>query len=100
MNLNTVNRFRITRATIREAKKYLKTHKGDPPYLVVKIPGLKLRGGKLQSGTHELVAKEDRAKILKQFVYSKGSIKPFGRDSLFHAIKKKQGFLGGTFRTT
>lgn len=88
MNLNILNRLRITKKAVAAAIKYKKAPKGSPPpYLVQKIPNLRVKSGKLYSGQHELIPKENRAKTLKLFVYGKGSSKPFGRDSLFFALK-------------
>ena len=88
MNINILNRLRITKKTVAAAIKYKKSAKGSPPpYLVQKIPNLRLRAGKLYSGQHELIPKENRAKTLRKYVYSKGSATPFGRDSLFFALK-------------
>lgn len=89
--LNTLNRLRITRKAIADAIKFSKTRReGSPPYLFQKVQGLRVRGKKLYAGEYELVAVEDRAKLLKESVYKKGSTVPLGRDSLFYAIKQKK----------
>ena len=87
--LNALNRLRITRKTIADAIKYKKSRKGTPPYLIKWLPNLRVKGKKVYADRYELVAAEDREKLLKESVYGKGSTTPFGRDSLFHAITLK-----------
>ena len=74
---------------IKDAIKYKRKPEGSPPYLIKKLPQLRVKGTKLYTGPLELVPAEERAKKLKLFVYGKGSATPHGRDSLFHAIKAK-----------
>jgi len=88
--LNAVNRLRITRKAIKDAIKYKRTPEGTPPYLIKKVPNLRIKGLKLYTGPLELVPAEERAKQLRLFVYGKGSVTPHGRDSLYHAIKEKK----------
>ena len=71
--LNALNRLRITRKNIADAIKYRKSRKGTPPYLIKWVPNLRVKGKKVYADRYELVAAEDREKILKQSVYDKGS---------------------------
>ena len=83
-----MNRFLYPRKVVEQAKKYLKTKKGDPPPFVKKYPGeFTVKKGVLYGGGKQVVATEDRHDFLQDIVYGKGDF-PFGRDSLFHILKR------------
>ena len=97
MSLNSLNRYKYTRAAIALAVKSLKSGADPRPSFLVNHPkAFRAKGKKLYQGERLVVAVEDKESHLRTLLYNNKNDYPFGRDSLFHVLKRE--FLGITKR--
>jgi hypothetical protein len=96
MSLNTLNRYKYTRDSIAQAIKALKKGEPGPSFLRAHPKAFRAKGAKLYQGTRLVIVREDKESWLRDLLYQNKNNYPFGRDSLFHVLKKS--YLGITKR--
>ena len=90
MSLNTLNRYKYSRAAIAQAVKVLKIGSGASPSFILAHPkAFQAKGTKLYQGKRWVGPLEEKEQFLRKLLYENKNDYPFGRDSLFYRLKKE-----------
>ena len=85
-----MNRFKYSNQSLKNAIKFIKTTKGQPPSWVTKHrDDLVVKGSKLFFNDREIISRERVQDVLRKEIYKVGGTVPSGRDSAFHICKKR-----------
>ena len=90
MDVIKMNRFKVTRASISEAKKFMKDDKLSAPTWAKRFKAdLTAKGNKMFYKKLEIVAAEDVDDVLRRELFKKDSDIPPSRDACFHLCKQR-----------
>ena len=85
-----MERYKIVEKNLKAAIKFIKHGTGTPPRYAVKFKDqLSVKGSKLYYNDREVVPQEQQDDVFRRELYGKKSEVPYGRDSAFHALKKR-----------